>query len=63
VAYQAYDSTVSLYKALGYTSGVIARTIVNENDLVRGGKSGERRERIGNERLKVVGLVVAREEE
>jgi hypothetical protein len=54
---------VSLYEALGYASGVIARTIVNENDLISGGKSGECRERIGNQRFKVVGLVVAREEE
>ena len=54
---------MSLYEALSYTSGVIARTIVNENDLIGGGKSGECRERIGNERFKVVGLVVAREEE
>jgi hypothetical protein len=54
---------VPLYEALSNASSVIARTIVNENDLIGGGKSGECRERIGNERLKVVGLVVAREEE
>jgi hypothetical protein len=54
---------VPLHEALGHASGVITGTVVNKNDLVGRGKGGERRECISDQRLKVLSLVVAGEEE
>lgn len=63
MAHQANGSAIPLDQALGHAAGVITRTIVNENDLIGSRKGGERRERISNQRLKVISLVVAGEEE
>jgi hypothetical protein len=54
---------MSLHKALRHTSSVITGTIVNKNDLIGRRKGGECGERIGDKRLKVLGLVMAGEEE
>jgi hypothetical protein len=50
-------------QALCYTGSVVLGTIVNENDLKGCRKGRECGKRIGNERIEVLGLVVAREEE
>jgi hypothetical protein len=63
VADQANNSTVLPNQALCYTSSVILGTIVNKNDLIGRRKGRECGKRIGNERIEVLGLVVAREEE
>ena len=63
MAYQANDSTVLLHQALGYTGSVITGTIVDKNDLIGRRQGGERCERIGDQRLKVLSLVMAGEEE
>lgn len=51
------------YQALCYSSSVITGAIIDENDLIGRRKRRECGKRIGDKRLKVLGLVVAREEE
>jgi hypothetical protein len=63
VAHQANDPTVPLYQPLGHASSVITGAIVNKNDLIGRRKGGECRERISDQRLKVLSLVMAGEEE
>jgi hypothetical protein len=63
VSNQPNGSTVSLNDALSHGSRAIEGTIVNKNDLIGRRKGGECRERIGDQRLKVLSLVMAGEEE
>jgi hypothetical protein len=62
VANQAHDTAMLLNQALGDAASVVTRAIVNENDLIGRREGGEGRERLGDQPLKVLLLVVAREE-
>jgi hypothetical protein len=62
VSHQAHDPAMLLNQARGDAASVVTRPIVNENDLIGCREGGEGRERLGDQPLKVFGLVVAREE-
>ena len=63
VPYQTNEPAMSFYEATGHAGGIVARAVVDKNDLIGSCEGWKCDKCIGNQCIKVIGLVMTREEE